>query len=207
MRIVVLICSCHQHRERRDAVRETWLKQLPPDMPHFFYVGRGDTPLEPDVIHLDVGDTYEDLPPKSHAVYNYLLKMHQFDWSIKVDDDSFLAPERLPGLIEMGSKVSEYIGSDAEYKNMYATGGAGIVLSRRLAEVVASQPMPLSNPANPDGEDGWIGLVVRQAKNKLWWTPRLQHSEGLHPQKDNDVVTGHWIKPDDMRKFYAALYG
>lgn len=206
MRILVLICSCRAYPHKRNAVRDTWLQKLDEHMPHFFYVGRGEGALEPDVVELDCGDTYEDLPPKSREAYRYACEHYQFNWAIKVDDDTFLAPERLPGLIALGSQHSEYIGSTAEAHNLYATGGAGIILSRRLCELIASQPVPASNPVNQDGEDGWIGLKLRDAKNRLWSSARLQHHRPLHPQKDNDVVTGHWITPEEMRKFYKALY-
>ena len=205
MRIAVLICSCRAYAHKRVAQRDTWLRKLTPDMPYFFYVGRGEGAVEPDVVEIDALDGYNDLPPKTHLAIRHAVSTLEFDWMIRLDDDTFMAPERLPGLI--GPATSQYIGSDRCYVPMYATGGAGVILSRALAELVAAQPTPGSCPQNPDQDDGWIGLVVRNAGHKLFWTPRLHHERAMRPGPHNDLVTGHWVLPSEMRRTYATLYG
>ena len=176
-------------------------------MPYFFYVGRGDTELEPDVMMFDVADSYNDLPPKTHMAITQAVNTITFDWLIRLDDDTFLAPERLSGLItEMASYGAEYIGSERCRDSMYATGGAGVILSRRLAELVACSPRPASCPESPDQDDGWIGWKVRQQGNKFFWTPRLHHDLAYRPGPQNDIVTGHYVLPSEMRRLYATLY-
>ena len=149
------------------------------------------------VIYLVWGSTY--------LAIRYAVSTLAFDWMIRLDDDTFMAPERLPGLIY--SSTSQYIGSDRCYVPMYATGGAGVILSRPLAEHVAAQPTPASCPENPDQDDGWIGLVVRNAGHKLFWTPRLHHERAMRPGLQNDLVTAHWVLPSEMRDVYAKFYG
>lgn len=205
MRIAVLICSCRAYAHKRLAQRDTWLRRLTPDMPYFFYMGRGDGPLEPDVVVVDAPDGYNDLPPKTHLAIRHAVSALAFDWMIRLDDDTFMAPERLAGLIR--SATSQYIGSDRCCVSMYATGGAGVILSRSLAEHVADQPIPASCPENPDQDDGWIGLVVRNAGHKLFCTPRLHHVRAMRPGPQNDLVTAHWVLPSEMRDVYAKLYG
>lgn len=214
MRIAVLICSCHRNRHKRGAVRDTWVKRLTPDMPYFFYVGRVNgvvalmtEPLEPDVVMFDDLDGYYDLPPKTHAAITLAVNKITFDWLIRVDDDTFLVPERLPGLIaDMASYGAAYFGSERCRDDMYATGGAGVVLSRKAAEIVAYAPHPPSCPESPDQDDGWVGLVLRQKGMKYYWTPRLHHDTTLRPRPNNDLVTGHYVLPGEMRKLYSALY-
>ena len=58
-RIVVAICSHGGGRERREAVRRTWLSRPAKGVSHFLFVGRGaDVTGENDVVVLDVDDGY-----------------------------------------------------------------------------------------------------------------------------------------------------
>jgi hypothetical protein len=206
MRIAVLICSCHANERKRGAVRDTWVKRLTPDMPYYFYVGRGND-WKPDVVVFDVADGYNDLPPKTHMAITQAVNTIAFDWLIRLDDDTFLAPERLPGLIaEMESYGAAYFGSERCRDSRYATGGAGVVLSRKAAEIVAYSQRPPSCPESPDQDDGWIGLMLRQKGMKFYWTPRLHHDLAFRPRPDNDIVTGHYVLPGEMRTLYSALY-
>jgi len=209
MRTAVLICSCHAQRGRRAAQRETWIKQLTPDMPYFFYVGQGSTELEADVVRLDVADGYNDLPPKLHKALSHAVNTLSFDWLIRLDDDSFLAPERLPGLIaEMAGRGADYFGSDScrAEGSGYATGGAGMVLSRKAAEILTQSPCPPPCPRSPDQDDGWAGFTLWRNGVKFYWTPRLHHDQVFRPQPSNDIVTGHYVLPPEMQALYRRLY-
>jgi len=203
MRIAVLICTCHAHWTKRVALRSTWLKKLTADMPYFFYVGwDAGRVAEVDMAVVDAPDGLHDLPTKTQRAIARACATLEFDWLIRLDDDTFLAPERLPGLIAAAN--SEYIGGDCCQQHGYATGGAGVILSRRLAELIASQPTP--RPPFLDQDDGWIGAVVRAAGHRLWWSPRLSHHYRLRPGPQNDMVTGHYVSPTEMRTLYASLY-
>jgi len=207
-RILIVITSCHKNWEHRKAIRETWLTRLPLGMSYCFVVGTGPRIDEPNIIQLDVADHYGALPMKSYLAFRLVLVRYGFDWLMKVDDDTFLVPERLSSVFF--DKRAEYIGSDCCYEEGYATGGAGYLLTRaRVAQLAIAQP-----PVDwIEGEDGWVGMQMRRLGCPLYWTPLLHHSNRDHIDRDlrptqfNNYVTGHYLKPEAMREMHAQFYG
>jgi len=123
MKLLTAIISCHAHRHKRDAVRDTWLKRLPGE--HFFYTGIGDTVLEPDVLQFPFEDV-RGAAHRTHAAFKYALERYAFDWLFRVDDDTFVVPERIPTLF--WEPNAEMIGGDVMAKWNWGTGGAGCCL-------------------------------------------------------------------------------
>ena len=46
--ILVGICSCRGYVAKREAVRQTWMRQLPNHIRPVFFVGEGEGPVEAD---------------------------------------------------------------------------------------------------------------------------------------------------------------
>ncbi len=94
-RLLIGICSCAKARERRDAIRATWLKKLPAYAKACFFIGGGSVPPgeENDTIALDVPDTYAELSQKIFAFFRHALASdREFGWLFKCDDDTYLTP-------------------------------------------------------------------------------------------------------------------
>jgi hypothetical protein len=92
----VAICSHGGGRERREAVRRTWLSRPAKGVSHFFFVGRGaDVTGENDVVVLDVDDGYGFLPLKVREAFSYALRHYDADWLFKCDDDTYVVLDRL----------------------------------------------------------------------------------------------------------------
>ncbi len=206
MQLLLVISSCHLYADRREAQRTTWIKRLPPWISYFFFVGRGPALAEPDTVQLECGDGYDDLPCKSHAVFNYCLEHKEpFDWLLKVDDDTYLVPERVSQAFF--DAQAEYIGSDCCYTDHYATGGAGYFLTHRLVAYLAN----CACPDGKDGEDGWVGARLREIGVPLYWTPLLHHScrflhvQRMWPGPRNNLITGHYIMPEKMRELERSF--
>src|SRR5690349_1177070 len=102
--ILIGICSCHRYAERRQAVRNTWLRSLPEDMKALFFVGRapGLECEEPGLVQLPVSDEYGQLTVKVLAFYRYALEYFSFDYLFKCDDDTYVHVERLRKLPRPG---------------------------------------------------------------------------------------------------------
>ncbi len=230
MRIFILIASARVYTERREGCRSTWIKRLDAGMDYIFHAAGGD-PLEPDVqLRPDAEDVYGKCANLWHGM-RWAVKERQFDWFFRVDDDTYVVPERIRALIGSFSKVecamdnrsfigvecpldgskvnvnfnrAEYIGSSKCAATRYGTGGAGFFMSRRLVEHVASLPEPVDN--GRDMDDGWVGWVARRFGCPFHWTHRLVHDKGPWPALNNDLVTGHYLTPEDMRACYRELY-
>ena len=124
-KIVVAICSCGSNRERREAVRRTWLSRPASGVRHFFFVGRGaDTAGENDVVVLDVDDGYEFLPLKVREAFAYALRNFDSEW-----------------IFNGGSMTTTTSPSP------WATG-CGTTTATAPTEAWASRP-PTSSPASP----------------------------------------------------------
>jgi hypothetical protein len=118
-KLIVAICTGRVHAQRRRAVRETWLRtDFHSSVVARFY-GGGSPELwmgEPDVIGLNCGDRYEDLPMKTFALVEFLCRRVEFEHLLKCDDDTYLFPRAIGGLdlssVDYGGEVHGTQGVD-----------------------------------------------------------------------------------------------
>lgn len=92
--LLAIINACHR-KEWREAIRKTWYpltKNHADKMEAFFFVGRGDKPEGDDVIQVDAGDSYFDLPEKVRAIARW-AKENGYEFMAKCDDDVVLLPD------------------------------------------------------------------------------------------------------------------
>ncbi|KAA3146119.1 MULTISPECIES: hypothetical protein, partial [unclassified Akkermansia] len=92
VKILVGICSCQRMKEKRDAVRETWLEHPADGIECVFFVG-GKEGLEEergDTVVLDTADGYDELPGKVKSFFRYALENYDFEWLFKCDDDTYV---------------------------------------------------------------------------------------------------------------------
>jgi len=190
-RILIGICSCHRYAEKRAAVWETWLNELPSGIAARFFVGAGSASLEPDVISLAVDDDYAGLPKKVQGFFRYALAHDEFEYLFKCDDDTFVFCERLFELLKDGA---EFIGS-ADFWPGHADGGAGYLLSRRAVQTVVEAMCPDSGP-----EDVWVTRAVRNAGIELVASEELVYDYRRLPYAPARVITAHHCPPEILRE-------
>lgn len=99
--LVVLVLSSPGNKDRRDAIRNTWMKFGPHDkIAKFFAIGTrrasNSTTLEMeelvngDLIQLsDLEDSYQTLTSKVLSSFRWITQNVNFSYVLKVDDDSF----------------------------------------------------------------------------------------------------------------------
>src|SRR5438105_1639754 len=199
--IFIGICSCRRHAARRQAVRNTWLRSLPADMNALFFVGAGidSASEEPGLVELPVSDAYEQLTVKVLSFYRYVLERFSFDYLFKCDDDTYVHVERLrklarPGVHLLGSQELDHHG--------FASGGAGYLLSRSMLETVVRTPVQPHQ-----AEDLIFTRRCFQSGLRIESTPLLRAFGDEVPERDNEIVTGHWCGPFEMLRIHGALTG
>jgi hypothetical protein len=152
-KIVIAIMSCRKNRETRQRIiRDSWAKLLN-DKLWFFFEG-GETTLyneQSNILTLDCPDTYQDLALKTKKMIEYVSASLDFDYLVKVDDDTCVIWNNL---MSRYLPKRDYIGHAIglkEYTNgiQYAQGG-GYILSKRAVNIISEF----------DFEDG---------KDSVWW--------------------------------------
>jgi predicted O-methyltransferase YrrM len=199
LRILIGICSAHRYPDRRQAVRETWLGQLPPDVAALFFIGAGGPCNEPGVVALPVSDDYQQLSAKVHCFYRYALEHYEFDYLFKCDDDTYVHAERLS---KLPRPDVDLLGSNELEREGFASGGAGYLLSRNMVEHLVREPVA----ARPD-EDVLFSRRALASALRVASTSSLQGFGDHWPEPGNEIVTAHWCGPFEMRRIHAGLTG
>ena len=183
MRRLIAITSCQKFRDRIGILRATWLPEVR-DADVRIFMGQGAEARDPEDVLLDVPDDYEHLRHKVQAAFAWSVE-HGYDYTLKVDDDVLVLPDRLKNCFCERDYVGRVRGPSREniapriYGNSETNfcSGFGYVLSRRAAEIVAA------SPDNGDwAEDRYVGNMLARkgirATNDatvLLWPPLSGH--------------------------------
>ena len=195
--ILIGICSCHRNVARREAVRETWIRSLPSGVAALFFMGDGARCAENGTVCLPVLDDYDSLPAKVHYFYRYALAHYEFAYLFKCDDDTYVHGGRLRKLPrpDVG-----FLGSVQLKYGRYASGGAGYLMSRVMVERLVVES------AVQKGPEDVIFSVRAKATGMRMESTDLLHGFGKQvPEIGNEIVTGHWCSPSEMRRIHAEL--
>lgn len=107
MKLFVCIISCNKNLAKLNSLRNTWIKDLKKHgIDYRFFIGNKTETKHNDVVCLDVDDSYEGLRVKSIESFKYCLQNFNFDYLLKVDDDTFVDIDELVKL----KNISEYTG-------------------------------------------------------------------------------------------------
>lgn len=200
IRVLVGICSHYSGEERRQIIRDTWLKDEYPrqEIVCRFFVGGTDMPRDDrgDIVVLGSNDSYACLPSKCCDFYRWGDENFDFDYIFKCDDDTFLAIDRLLDILD-----DEYdlVGDESTKKpgRMAPSGGAGYFLSRPLVKALLKSEVP-----SEGYEDLIFGNLARSLGFKCKSEPRLCMHAGKPPLPENNQVSSHWCSKEQMRLFH-----
>ena len=201
---------------RRIGSRRTWLTELPEGVDYKFFYGTEqktgkraggaiiapayeripDLPEpHPDEVYLPVGDSYEHTPHKTQAMCKYAYT-HNYDYLIRVDDDTFMFPRRV--FAAMGNWAAhDYSGS----LNGGFISGFFLILSRRAMRIIGDAPITSAY------DDRWIGDVMKKAGIKPHPLPapnRTNDKYILDPDDkiDDNAMAVHSCSPRTMELVY-----
>jgi hypothetical protein len=198
-RFLIAICSAAKHVERRQACRDTWLTRLPANVAAFFFVGKSDIILnEDDVVLLDVPDDYDHLAQKVREMFSHALREYDFEYLVKCDDDTYLVPERLPELVNGTKSVIGYVWDNG---NKFLSGGAGYIIRSNCLAAISGAMSP-----REACEDVAVTKAARSLGLAVSHTDRLQYGHGRFPRENNNKVSSHWCKPDEMRRIHERFF-
>jgi len=175
MRTLIAVTTCHARRAYADAQRATWAAG--PNRPYLFkgldaevvfFVGGGSAEREDEVI-LDVDDSYRGLPAKVKVAMRWALD-NSFDSVLKLDDDVYVVPSRLPDYRDYTNQYegpgTNYVGNfrthNGNYPYDYASGFC-YWLGRSSVEAIAAAPL-----TDDTMEDRWVGTALALARAKTY---------------------------------------
>ncbi len=210
-KLLILITSCHGHKEHQSLIRKTWLRQFPQTQTYYFVVGKGDNSVNGDVLEVKSGDAYSDCPLKMFRSLQWAMQNEEFDYIFYCDDDTYVVADRL---IDHPFENYDYYGAGPtwpdipEYKNdRYVQGGAGIFLSKKAVETILSYPEDGDHIVKSPWSDMMVGRILKAAGIPPVYASDEYFSwrgETLPHKKFNKIISTHAIwHPDGM--MYAAL--
>ena len=206
--MITLITSCEKNKEYREALRDTWLK----DIPHYLFLigGAEETHIEGDILYVKAGDDYLSVAEKQLVAFQFCSKNYEFDYIFICDDDAYVCADRL---MDCDYDSYDYYGGgpvrmwDIPY---YVTGGQGVFLSyksisailnlggKHLKSEIYSSVIRLNHKANKKDcfwGDRFIGLTLDEAGIKPTYDNRFVEMT-LNPLSDvpkqhNNIISYH----------------
>lgn len=196
-RIFIGALSALAYDERRERCRSTWFKDaIGQGHPPKFLLGcEGvERPFTADCLNLLVPDDYPSLPQRTQAWAKWALAKPGWKWLFKCDDDTFVAVDRLAAMAAALPDGVDYVGAEWHLGVGYGSGGAGYLLSRKAAAIVAEKLT-----AKVGAEDLLVGQALLDSGIRLHIERRLMPfgSDAMRPLPTNDLITAHGI-PGEM---------
>src|SRR5271154_4154562 len=137
MNTLIAVAGCWTRGNRTQAQRDTWAQQ---DTGAWFFVGRkpADGWIAPSrTFELDVDDGYAGLPEKVRAICQRGLE-NDFDSLCKLDDDVYLRPERLDGVLGSADYVGRFRAGYDGFPH-YASGFTYMLSKKAMAIIAAAE--------------------------------------------------------------------
>lgn len=221
MLIAIKSCKRDQHNGYNDNCRATWIKDIR-GANYCFVLGNGATRLHPDELILNCGDSYAELPLKTHALCKWFIGQ-EYDYLFACDTDTFVVADNLLDSPFHGCDYYGYFNGElGKPKDVYyclyawASGGSGYFLSKRAAQIV-SEVNPHSYSMCPEtripSEDLMLGQILGPYIQRGELTAKHDGRFGRSWRGDYTVdVTAHFqadsagraIPSDWQRRHYEA---
>lgn len=158
---------CLSQPSRIASQRATFLASLPAGMDYKIFYGRGgDRDPLPDEVFLECGDSYKDNPEKMWRIARYAIALG-YEFLIRIDDDTFIYPERL---LELPWQDNHYSGAP---RDDFHPGGC-LILSSYATRLISSH----LNRARSHADDLEIGRIMRDAGVEMNGLPEIYHGMG-----------------------------
>ena len=164
MKMLIGIITCHAHTQFQQAIRDTWLSQVPSAVDVRFFSGAGAT-REPkdDEVFLNVPDDYFSIPEKAQAMFKWAFDSG-YDFAAKVDNDVVLSPEKW---LASGFEQYDFIGPrnlNGKVEEIHTPWGFFYILSRKAIKLVIEAALP-GRPGSTHhryvaNDEAWISTVL-----------------------------------------------
>ena len=195
----IAVMSCGPNKHKRDAIRRTWMTDMPADVPVMFFVGDTDSD---DAIRLSCPDDYDHCWLKQMEMIRHLWeRSHVFF----CDDDTYVVASRL---MACGYDQHRYMGCPCEIEGgvTMAHGGAGFFLNRTAMKAINRISPKHDVFKSTTFSDRIVGKLMKIVGIKLF--PDFRFNPGkykddkgfcnLVPNQSNRYVTTHFVTPQLM---------
>lgn len=218
IQLVILIFSARMNYDQRDAVRRCIVattRLVQNNIAIKFVVGnhpsKASLPPEPDLLELDLLDSYSSLPAKLKLGYRWALREYpSVQWVAKVDDDSIIWPNRLSQFLgSLSSSKLTVVGKifadevvldhgkwkEDNYKKnpiypLFPKGSFGHVASRGVLEFLETKTV--EELFEYQGEDTSLGIWLEDANVAFIDVPTLMRND--QDCSGSPMVVGHNMK-------------
>lgn len=200
---------CLDQQARVNTQRTTWLRELPEGVDYKFFYGsvlrqsneRRTKPVQPqlrepltDEVFLPCGDNYTQNSHKLKEICRWAIA-HGYEYILRVDDDTFVYPDRL--------LKSDWVGHDYSGPGTELHPGGCLFLSRHAMEII------VKNPVTNYADDIWIAGLLKDSGVKAHQIPTIWNKFGSEykvipariPVEDYSAF--HSCTPDVMKELYA----
>ena len=95
---ILLIMNCQKYKEKADAQKNTWLKELPSTIKYYHVLGNPELKNDFDFddeerkLWVKTKDDYISLPHKVITAYDAINKTYDYKYIMKTDDDQQVLP-------------------------------------------------------------------------------------------------------------------
>lgn len=156
-----------------NAVRNTWLTQMPSTVDAKFFVGRGSEQVPNDTVALDCDDSYAGLPNKVQEITRYAEK-NGYDYVMKLDDDVVIKPK---ALLASGYDQHPYSGRanrrPTDKEPYWVPMGFAYWLNKQCMSIVSAASLPMNND-----DERWVAENLNR------------HGIALHDDRHYHLYTG-----------------
>jgi hypothetical protein len=194
-RLIVVVKSCRRFESRRIACCSTWAGELcRRRVPLWFVVGGASSyDIVDEIISVPGRDDYKSNSTKLRDALTFLMEHDPFERIFVCDDDTFVHPDRFVAF----KSAAEFVGLHNPPAIPWVHGGAGWFMSRRACELFVAG---ISRRCSWD--DRLASEILATHGITLDNHPELfaQWDERVAPE--NQLITCHNVKPDEMRVLY-----
>lgn len=190
----LFIFSHERNIERREAIRQSYLKYNPPHIRYLFVIGRPyqytDFIIEGDTLFVKCRDTYEHLSFKTKKMLQF-AHTHNVSALIKVDDDTFINWGAYSASFH-NRDITGWI-FDKNYQNVLYASGACYMLTRKIINHIVAN----YNPDVGAAEDVLIGAAA-QSSISLTIQDIKEKISAFSIIFDKNYFVCHYAKTDDF---------
>lgn len=217
MKVCYIISTCDKYLDTRVKYQmETMFKNI--DINDIYYLTSKPNVSKRQFGWLSPDDTQNITWKYIHFIYN--MDIHNYDWYIFIDDDTFVYHNRLIQMLnKYNSAENYYIGKELDHiKNqfcLYMSGGAGYAISKSLYSLIREYIKnigkneayyPLINLENQFCDDLCIGLWIQDiAKHN---NIKQINNDLFHIDLNanvNTAITIHKVITEEQFQYYNSI--